>query len=368
MIPDSAQIGKDAILGLRDLLFSIRPKTIFLIRGGKSFIECGAESEIIPIIKSLNAELISFSDFTSNPKIEDVRKGLDIINEIKPDIILAVGGGSAIDMAKLIRFFYSYSEESGVYTQINPKIPLAAIPTTAGTGCETTHFAVMYVDGVKNSVEHEAVRPDYAFVYPPFTYHNSPYLTACTGFDALAQAIESFWNKHATQKSDELAKEAIRLLWSNLPIAVNNPTEASRDAMSIGSYLAGKAIDITKTTAPHAFSYPFTSHYGYPHGHAVALVFPEIAEYNFINGNIPMMKINYLSEILNTTNKDMKACLTALNQSIGLTLLSNIDYDINLIVGEINTSRLSNNPAKINDACSKRLLANILRDGLTNCT
>ena len=113
-----------------------------------------------------------------------------------------------------------------------------------------------------------------AVVYPQFTYQNDAYLTACTGFDALAQAIESYWAKGATNESRDYSVRAIGLLWKQLPQLIQSPTKELRNQVAEGAYWAGRAINISTTTAPHAFSYVFTSKYGYPHGHAVAFTFP----------------------------------------------------------------------------------------------
>ena len=179
-------------------------------------------------------------------------------------------------------------------------------------------------------MEHTDILPDVAIVYPPFTYNNPKYLTACTGFDALAQGIESYWNVNATEESDEYAKRAIQLLWPNLPVAVNAPTKQARDKVSEGSYWAGRAINITKTTAPHAFSYPFTTYYGYPHGHAVALTFPFFMQYNCMVRNSKLQcslnvdayneKIKILCDLLSfsfmTTYGDMVKYIMKLGLSL----------------------------------------------------
>lgn len=357
-----AYIGKNSLISLKEELEILNPRKVFLVHGRRSYEECGASREISRILDNSSAsEVFEFYDFSANPEFSDLQKALKDCEIFKPDMIMAVGGGSAIDIAKLVRFFHSYdgNVEKGCYIQKKDLVPLAAIPTTAGTGAEATHFAVLYKDKIKHSVEHYDVLPDYAIIYPPFTYNNPPYLTACTGFDALAQGIEAFWNRNATLESDEHAKKAIELLYPSLPLAVNSPAEEVRDRMAEGSYWAGRAINITKTTAPHAFSYGLTSIYGYPHGHAVALCFPILASLNLKNGKIPSNKVKFLYNLFNASNDCVKEKLEDYISGIGL-INKGGNYSIDTLLKGINPQRLLNNPTNISDKEAEDLLVKIL--------
>lgn len=205
-----------------------------------------------------------------------------------------------------------------------------------------------------------AILPDVAIVYPKFTYGNSKYLTSCTGFDALAQAIEAYWNVNATEESDKYAAKAIKLLWPNLPLVVNSPTAEARNKVSEGSYWAGRAINITKTTAPHAFSYSFTTDYGYPHGHAVALTFPFFMRYNIGNSDILLnpninpylykIKMQKMLQWLNMECVDVAIAMKEYIRNLGLDIdISQID--ISKIVSSVNIQRLINNPYKVEAIC-----------------
>lgn len=350
-------LGDSSISELLPVLRRYAPERIFLVRGKKSYVTCGAAAVMNEVCGILRCSVTEFYDFEENPKIEDVRKGLSLLVSSNSSLIVGIGGGSVLDMSKLLRFFYSYSGEATGCKFLKEKelLPLIALPTTAGTGSEATHFSVLYKDKIKYSVEHTDILPDVAIVYPPFTYNNPKYLTACTGFDALAQGIESYWNVNATEESDEYAKRAIQLLWPNLPVAVNAPTKQARDKVSEGSYWAGRAINITKTTAPHAFSYPFTTYYGYPHGHAVALTFPFFMQYNCMVRNSKLQcslnvdayneKIKILCDLLSfsfmTTYGDMVKYI----MKLGLSLKKvGGPFNLELILSSINMDRLSNNP------------------------
>lgn len=363
MTDQKAYLGKDSLISLKTELRELIPRKLFFVHGKQSYVQCGAKKEFDKIIGDSSVEeWLEFSDFSTNPEYTDLQKALDLCNGFQPDLIMAVGGGSAIDMAKLIRFFYSYqgNVENGQYVRKSRLVPLIAIPTTSGTGAEATHFAVLYKNKTKYSVEHDDVLPNIAVVYPPFTYKNSPYLTACTGFDALAQAIEAFWNRNATEESDDYARKAIDLIYPNLPRAVKSPTEEVRDKMAEGAYWAGRAINITKTTAPHAFSYGLTSIYGYPHGHAVAIVFSEIMKFN-LQYTWKNNKKNQLIELLENNQKKQDLNIKNYIKDINLDL-KNITYNLLELSSRVNSQRLSNNPCNI----SKEDIMKIYKRSLSN--
>ncbi len=321
-------IGKNALRDWQKDLTALSVQRVFLVHGKQSYEACGAKKLIDEILK--NYEVTEFSAFSANPKIEDAQEGVKQCLAANAQLIIAVGGGSALDTAKLIR--HMIQEQGG-------RVLLHALPTTSGTGAEATHFAVVYIDGKKNSIEADDVLPDIAVVYPPFTYHNSAYLTACTGFDAVAQAIESYWAKGATEESKGYAVKALQKLWRQLPLLIKDLSDSSlRDAVSEGAYWAGRAINISKTTAPHAFSYAFTSHYDYPHGHAVALTFPFFMK---LNGNQNLLTLLGLSTA--QVHEQMEQYLS----SIGLSLRISDSIDIEETLQEVNMQRLANNPVNV---------------------
>lgn len=347
--------NEDSIRFLSEKVKDINPKSIFLVTGGKSFALCGAESLINKEFGGFKKHF--FNGFAVNPKWNDVKKGVAELRKTDSEIIIAVGGGSVLDMAKLIRFFNSYD---GLPTDCNyakrkELLPLFAMPTTSGTGAEATKFAVCYYDGMKYSVENSDVLPDYALINPPFTYGNPKYLTACTAFDALAQSIEAYWSVNATKESDEYSIKAFNLLKDNIISVVNNPTEECRNAVSFGSYWAGRAINIAKTTAPHAFSYQFTSKCNYPHGHAVALTFPY-----FFNLNVNATK-DQLQEGLDFEHYKRKMKIfddfdvKSLIDEIGLGFNGLYGQDIDKLLAGVNVQRLRNNPVKIDRVIVKDL-------------
>ena len=333
--PHQYKTTQDIERALIDELKQIQAKHVFIVRGTNSYVFCGAADAMKHVSDALGLTVTQFCEFSPNPKDEEAKKGLQVLLDTKdkPDVIIAVGGGSVMDMAKLIRH-YALAEDI--------EIPLWEIPTTAGTGAEATHFAVVYRDGVKHSVEAEDIQPNLAILYPPFTYNNNEYLTACTGFDALAQAIEAFWSPFANYESDSFARNAISRIHQNMPLCVECPSEHfRRDDLLVGAYFAGCAINITKTTAPHAFSYAFTTYCGYPHGHAVAITFPYFAKLNMAHHP----KNDELRKLLGiSADMDLQQYFVEYVNRIGLQYRGTCGHDLCELLNKVNLARLKNNP------------------------
>lgn len=238
-------------------------------------------------INSVEADIVPFCDFTANPKYEEVASGVELFKREKCDAVVAIGGGSAIDVAKCIKL-YAKMEGDEIYlkqTCFDNGIPIITMPTTAGTGSESTPFAVIYYGGVKQSVHHESILPDVAILDPDVLETLPVYQKKCTVLDALCQAIESYWSVHSTDECKKYAKTAIEKIRDNIFEYVEKNTENSRAEIMTASNLAGKAICITATTAPHAMSYKLTSLYGFPHGHSVAICLHRVWSYMLENAD-----------------------------------------------------------------------------------
>ena len=271
------------IASLSQIMKDINCKKLFLVVDSSyPFLNIKKDIETLGTVKVL------FSDFTPNPQYEQVCKGIDSMKAEHCDSILAVGGGSAIDVAKCIKLAVLAKE--GKSTLIPPlvstrvecdgsKIPFIAIPTTAGTGSESTHNAVMYYDGNKQTVTNDGVLPDYAILEPSVLKTLPLYQKKCTMMDALCQGIESWWSVNSTEESYEYSRKTIELIVANWREYIfKNDDLAAANIMLAANY-GGRAINITATTAAHAMSYKITSFYKFPHGHAVAVCLPEIWEY-----------------------------------------------------------------------------------------
>lgn len=350
---------------LLDLINKKNIKSVFLVTGKKSYETTGADKKLSVLLQ--NCKVTRFYDFEVNPKLEDVITGVKLLTKEKSELIIAVGGGSVIDVAKSINVLINYDNNQymevigGKLEKLQTKLPLIAIPTTSGTGSEATHFSVLYVNKKKYSVADQSILPNYILLDSELTYSASPYLTAVSGLDALCQSIESYWAVNSTDESRDYASSAIDILLNNLENAVNGDKNA-KDEVSYSSYLAGKAINISKTTAPHAISYPITTYFGLPHGHAVAITlgnFFEIngnldVEYNDPRGQLYVQKImDELYQKFEVTNaKKCRLVWEEFVKKIGVNINKNEnnlseESTISKILDGVNTERLSNNPVKI---------------------
>ena len=260
-------------------------KKIFVLCGQKSFVNSGAENLLKNIV---NKEIKLFYKKSEIPILEELIEIIKDIKNFKPDLFLAIGGGAVIDYAKIanvvdirpdlaeliVNYTYPFKKK---YTK------LAVIPTTAGSGAEVTSNAVIYVDGIKHSFESELLIPDHFFLIPEFLISAPNKIKASSGFDAIAQALESLVSRKSNDKSVEYASKSLRVSVNSFISFINDPNMKNATEMSVASNLAGKAISISKTTAPHAASYPFTSLFNISHGHAVSLFFEKFFKFNYDN-------------------------------------------------------------------------------------
>lgn len=244
------------------------------------------------IIKQLvkNVEHIHYDIYNGcqpNPTVENCHDGLQMLMSVQAEVVIAIGGGSSIDVAKAIALLATnggrIEEYEGIDTCKNNLLPLIAIPTTAGTASEVTNFTVITdkerdykftIGGVK-------IAPKWAVVDPVLTLSLPPHITAATGLDALVHAIESYTSKMANPITKALAREAICKISKHLRQAVyNGDTLKYRDEMLMGSLLAGLAFNNTRLGNCHALSHPVSAIYGVPHGVANAILIPHVMDYN----------------------------------------------------------------------------------------
>lgn len=341
-------------------------KKIFLVTGKNSFRKSGAYLFIENLL-SLDDTLsiYQFSDFSPNPKLEDAKNGLDLYKKNKCDTIISIGGGSVMDMAKIIKAISNNNvldiEKLVITNSLNfsEKSPLIAIPTTSGSGSESTSFAVVYINEIKYSIQNKILLPECVVLDYKLTLSANPYQIACSGLDALCQAIESYWSVNSTKISKQFSKDAIKIIFENLEQAVNNSENINaKKKMLLGANYAGKAINISKTTAPHAFSYSLTSKFKIPHGHAVLLSLPKFLNYNyFVSGtncndsrgpSYVKKTIDDILEIFNVKNpNEFIELIQKFASNIGVELnMNNLAISKEMIKNDLNVNvqRLSNNP------------------------
>ena len=364
----SSYLGRGALRQLGEVLREASPRSVFLVKSPDAYEASGAQPLVEEALAGL--ETRSFDSFTPNPKWPDIMAAMEFFRRSPCDLILAVGGGSAIDIGKLVGLLSlqpaapeSYLKE-GVEPS-GPVIPLVAIPTTAGSGSEATRFAVAYYEGKKYSIAHEKILPSWCLVDPALTDNLPSLWSASSGLDAFCQAVESMWAVQSNDESVGYAKEAIALALEHLEAASTSPTRAARDGMCEASHLAGKAINISRTTAAHALSYTMTSDLGVPHGHAVSLTLGAVLAYNYGLGEEDCLdprgaghvrgRIEEVLELLGARSlEDGRRLIHALIESTGCTAsLKAIGIkspeDISALTDGVNTERLGNNPRTFTD-------------------
>lgn len=202
--------------------------------------------------------------------------------------VIGFGGGSSIDVAKLVallaRSGETLAETYGVGVAKGPRLPLLAVPTTAGTGSEVTPISIVTTGAhEKKGVVSPLIIPDIALLDPDLTLNLPPHVTAATGIDAMVHAIEAYTSTSANNNpvSKALAREALRLLGRNIERAVHHGRDGeARAAMLLGSMLAGQAFANSPVAAVHALAYPVGGHFGVPHGLSNALVLPHVLRFN----------------------------------------------------------------------------------------
>lgn len=362
---------------LPGVLQEIGCKKLFLvIDSSYPFLNIKDAIETLPV-----AEKVKFSDFTPNPLYEQVCKGIELLKSSQCDTILAVGGGSAIDVAKCIKLAVLAKEGNDaiipplVNTRVEcdgKKLPFIAIPTTAGTGSESTHNAVMYYDGVKQTVTNDSILPDFAILEPSVLKTLPLYQKKCTMMDALCQGIESWWSVNSTEESYEYSRKCIELIMANWRKYIfENDDEAAANIM-LGANYGGRAINITATTAAHAMSYKITSLYGLPHGHAVAVCLPQIWKYmiGHFDRCIDKRGVDYLEQIFKGISSAMGCncpieaitLFEGLMKDMELTnpISTSYTYDINLLSKSVNPVRLKNNPVYLDAASIQSLYRRIV--------
>lgn len=361
----SARLGDGALAEIGAIIEDRNPSRLLLVVDEAAYDAANAASLFDGCCAGRRVE--RFNKFELNPKLRDICAGIELHRHFGPEMVIGFGGGTAIDLAKLIGLFAAHDDPArdlitGQCPIERSGPPMIAIPTTAGTGSEATQFAVAYVDGVKYSVSHPLLLPEFAIVDPTLTHSMPPKVTAASGLDAFCQGIESVWSVGATEESIGLATEAIRLAAEHLWQAVNRPTPAARRGMCRAAHLSGQAINITRTTACHALSYAITTDYGVPHGMAVATTLAPMLAFNAavsegdcndprgaaqVRDRIALILESLQAESVDAACGKIRDLITAIGSPVDLAEIGvTDDAVIEQLVSRVNVERLSNNPRK----------------------
>ncbi len=231
---------------------------------------------------------VLFTGVSPNPRVEEVMAGAELYRASGCDVIVAVGGGSPMDCAKAIGIVAAHGrsilEFEGVDTIRVPSPPLILIPTTAGTSADVSQFVIIsnQAERMKFSIVSKAVVPDVSLIDPETTLSMDPFLSACTGIDALVHAIEAFVSTGAGPLTDPHALEAMRLIGGNLVAMIANPQDiALREKIMLGSMQAGLAFSNAILGAVHAMSHSLGGFLDLPHGLCNAALVEHVVAFNF---------------------------------------------------------------------------------------
>ncbi|MEG0617112.1 MAG: iron-containing alcohol dehydrogenase, partial [Oscillospiraceae bacterium] len=239
-----------------------------------------------------------YSDVESDPSVECIMRGVEAMRQFQPDVIIAIGGGSAIDAAKGMWLFYEHPDTSFdglrqrfldirkrafTFPKLGEKTKLVAIPTTSGTGSEVTSFAVI-TDKLNGNIKYPladySLTPDVAIIDPQFTWSMPKSIVADTGLDVLTHAIEAYVSVMASDYTDGLALHAIYMVYTYLERSFTEGDHKAREKMHNASAIAGMAFTNAFLGLNHSMAHKLGGEFHIPHGRANAILLPYVIEYN----------------------------------------------------------------------------------------
>lgn len=340
-----------------------------IIKDKRFLLVHGASYEQLTIKKFLDGFAhVEFTDFTPNPRYEQVCQGVEVFRREHCELIVAVGGGSAMDVAKCIKLYCRMDDENCYLEQelFDSRVPLIAIPTTAGSGSESTCHAVIYYGGEKQSVSHESILPDYAVLDASVLKNLPLYQKKCTMLDALCHAIESWWSVRSSDESRDYSRKAIAMIKESWEEYLFENTDASSKRIMEAANLAGRAIHLTATTAAHAMSYKITTLYHFPHGHAVAVCLPEVWKYmlqhtdSCLDGKGKVHLKNTLEQIAEQMDREYFCSMLA-KMEITRPVSAHKEQDIRILSQSVNPERLQNHPLMLDKAVLQEMYGRIIQ-------
>lgn len=284
--PNKLVFGKGKLNLLVDEVSRLNAKKVLIIT-----IEplLGQINEVIEKLKTNSVEVEIDTSILQEPYFSDFKKLMQKVSSFNPDAVIGIGGGSVLDIAKLVAAQleneHSLEEYVGIGLLKGRKKGLICLPATSGTGSEVSPNAILVddSDGQKKGIISPYLVPDVVIVDPFLTISVPPSITAATGIDALTHCLEAYTNKFAHPMIDLYAYEGMKLIASNIVQAVHNgKDEDARTAVALGSMYGGICLGPVNTAAVHALSYPLGSMFHLPHGLSNALLLPYVMEFNLV--------------------------------------------------------------------------------------
>ena len=355
--PVAIRFGNGRVREIKDVAAEMGLTEGGLLVSEHLFAKNGTAEKIVKDSEGAISEI--FSDFSPNPDVTEVDKAAALIRDKHLKFVVAMGGGSAMDLAKSAASIALTNDSIAEYhgtgkAMPQEHLPIIAVPTTAGTGSEVTCVSVLTnrALGKKAPIVSDGFFPSVAIIDPELTYSVPPHVTASTGMDVLSQAIEGYWSKGHQPICDACAIHAAPLVFKYLPIAVAEPDNAeARQKMCEASVIAGLAFTLPKTTSSHACSFPLTNIHGIPHGEACGLTLDWCAR---INKDAQHGRVQEFARAIGFENVDAMAdAIHELKVKVGLrTGLKDLNLNAEQIADLVRISRhpnLYNNPVEITD-------------------
>lgn len=284
--PKKVFSGNGSLDELKSIVKSLRVSEVCLFTDQGVF-GCGLADRPLQILKEAGANVTVIPDVPREPSVYDVKKINKQLRETKTGLIVAIGGGSVIDMAKIISVAMTnerLAEDIRAAGAIQkPSLPMVAVPTTAGTGAEATANAIFLFpeEELKVGIVHDYMIPDYVILDATVTYGLPAALTASTGVDALCHAVESYISILSNPFCEMLSLKAVELICRSIERAYKDGSDwKAREEMQLGSFYAGLCLTTSSTVAVHALSYPLGGKYHIPHGISNAILLPYVMEMN----------------------------------------------------------------------------------------
>lgn len=344
--------GKNIILGRGAIehVKNLQAGNIFIVTGGKSMIDSGVIDKIVVFLKQNQSRVYVYSGIKKNPDTYDVIGGLDKMREFKPDLLIAVGGGSAMDAAKVMALLYENPKLSfdNILSVPLPeernKLKFVAIPSTSGTGSEVTKAAVItFCDSkIKIGIKTPAFIPDIAILDAELTMTMPDNVVAETGMDAMTHAVECYTNSNLDDFTECLARSAIEGLFTYLPVSYQQKTIESREKVHNYQCLAGIAFDNVGLGMAHGISHAIGGMFGLGHGLINAVALPYVLEYNAQDA-VVQAKLNRLAKTIGEA--DFIQAIKKLNSRLNIPMTFK-DAGIPLQLFEANFALLAENSLK----------------------
>jgi alcohol dehydrogenase len=303
-----AIFGAGSIERLGDLASELGFKRTLLV-ADRGLVKSGHVAEAVGPLRAAGIEVIEFHDFDVNPDTVMVEAGCRLVAPFQIDSIIALGGGSSLDCAKGINFLLTnggrMQDYHGYGKATKPMLPMIGIPTTAGTGSEAQTYAL--ISEAETHFKLACGDPQLAFrialLDPALTVSQPAAVTATSGFDALAHAVETFVSTKRNPLSESFSREAWRLLEHNYERVITHPDDlGARGSMQLGAFFAGMAIENSMLGATHACANPITAHYGTTHGAAIALLLASVVRWNGVVAGERYAELLRLSTVNDVSN------------------------------------------------------------------